>query len=64
MLLTPPAPIMPQLFIAAAEAGAAHQRWKGSGDSRPIHRAQSLKRKWAEGGGGGNENAAANAGTG
>lgn len=36
-----------QLFTAAAEAGAAHQRWKGNGDSRPMNRSQSLKRKWA-----------------
>lgn len=54
-----------QLFTAAAEAAAAYQRWKSNGDSRPMHRAQSLKRKWAnEGGSGaaaGNENAAANA---
>lgn len=51
-----------QLFTAAAEAAAAYQRWKSSGDSRPL-RTQSLKRKRAaEGGGGGNENAAANAG--
>jgi hypothetical protein len=49
-----------QLFTAAAEAAAAHQRWKSSGDSRPL-RTQSLKRKWAAEGGGGNENAAANA---
>lgn len=59
------APIPPQLFTAAAEAAAAYQRWKSNGDSRPMHRSQSLKRKWANEGGSsaaaGNENAAANA---
>lgn len=55
-----------QLFIAAAEAAAAYQRWRGNGDSRQATRVQTLKRKWAaEGGAGGsgsgNENAAANA---
>lgn len=46
-----------QLFTAAAEAGAEYQRWKSNGDSRPVSRSQSLKRKWATS----NENAAANA---
>lgn len=56
-----PALLCPQLFIAAAEAAAAHQRWKSSGDSRPLNRSQSLKRKWAaEGAAAANENAAAN----
>lgn len=54
-------PLYVQLFTAAAEAAAAHRRWKSNGDSRPL-RAQSLKRKWAaEGGAAVNENAAANA---
>ncbi|PSC75387.1 putative DNA replication complex GINS PSF3 [Micractinium conductrix] len=39
-----------QLFIAAAEAAAAYQRWKGSGSSRSMARTQSLKRKWNESG--------------
>ena len=57
-------PLVLQLFTAAAEAAAAFQRWKSSGDSRPL-RAQSMKRKRAAEGGSeqnSNENAAANAG--
>lgn len=50
-----------QLFTVAAEASAAFTRWKTSGDSRPLTRAASLKRKWESGAGtSGNENAAAN----
>ena len=50
-----------QLFTAAAEAAAAHQRWKGQGDSRPaLQRGQSFKRKRAAGGGTG-ENSGAHA---
>ena len=52
--------------MAAAESAAAFQRWKCSGDSRPAHRGQSLKRKWAAvaSAAAGNENAAANNGGG
>lgn len=50
-----------QLFTAAAEASAAYHRWRSSGDSRPLTRVCSVKRKWAESGGEGDENAAANA---